>query len=475
MNKPLTLARIERFQWNPKRADRQILWDSTHPGLGVRVRATGTKTYVMQWGDRTNRRLVTLGGIYEHTVDQAKEWWREQREQERRGIDLVQTKKGLRQKILDKDTLSDLIDAYLADEDHEWSESHLKDSRRRGEVVKRELGPLLPKELKAKAVKDLHKKITKTGHHKSKRPGVGSAYEANKVSGFIHALYAWASESDRGYELEGFQNPAYRRRHRRSKKAKQNEGIGRNKAHKRQRVLLPKEGEYLRLLTSADSTGDPIDGVILRLFMLTGLRRKELLLRRWSDVNLEERVMLIPGDNAIPGSTKNGKDHFMPLCDRAVELLKSLRDPKIISIDRNAPIFTVPDGDPRFGKPITQDFSGWWESTWRKIRHTADLRCWGKPNPGFRLQDLRRTVSTWLHEYRAYTDGDTGRLLNHTPQSPSVTAQHYVTDLGGILTSNRRLVADLQDFLEIAEGGKEAEELKTETLSPAMMGFGNGS
>jgi integrase len=422
---------------------------------------------VMQWGDRTNRRLVTLGGIYEHTVDEAKEWWRQQREQERRGVDLVIAKHGARRELLEHLTVATLVGDYLADESHEWSKSHLDDSRRRGEIVAHKFGALRPEDFTALMLNKLHGKITESGHHLSKKAGVGSIYEADKIRGFVHHLYVWASEPNRGYGLEGVINPAQRRRGRRSKKVKWS---AQNGAHKRQRVMRPDENEFSKLLRAADATGNSVDGVIVRLLWLTGLRRKELLLRRWKDVSFEQQVMLIPGNPDIPGSTKNGLDHHMPLCDRAVELLQSIRDPKTLSIDPDALIFTTPKVDPRFGKPITQDFSGWWEDTWRKIRSTADLRCWGAPDPGFRVHDIRRSVSTWLIEYRGHDDTVAGKLLNHTSQGASITEENYHTDLGGKLASNQALVSELQDMLALVEDGRETE-FKAEGVTPILQAF----
>ncbi len=444
MNKPLTLARIEKFQWNPKRADRQILWDSTHTGLGVRVRATGTKTYVMQWGDRTNRRLVTLGGIYEHTVDEAKEWWRQQREQERRGIDLLQSKKGARQEIIDKDTVAALIDNYVSDPAHLCSESHLRDSCRRGEVVKKEFGALLPEDLTPRHVRTLHQKITKRG----------SPVEANRQSTFIHSLFAWASEG--GYLPETHPNPAFQRRSRRSKKAKQNGGTGRNREHQRQRVLMPDEEEYSRLLRASDATTNPRDGTIVRLLLLTGLRTDELLLRRWSDVDWKQRVLHIPGEGE--GSTKNGKRLVMPLCDRAIELLEGLRDPQVVPMP-DTRIFVKQDGG------ALKD----WRTTWLKIRKMADLRDWGAPNAGFQVKDLRATVSTWLIEFRGRTDQQTGVLLNHSPMNASVTAQHYHSDLGRKLEDMKVLVNELQEIMKTCEDGEEKEAFSTDGFAPALL------
>ena len=444
MDRPLTEARIAKLKYDPDGGWEQVHYDPSHPGLGVRLYPSGSKSYVLRFGPSHARRRISLGSVHEHPLSEAHEWWRQQREQERRGIDLVQSKQGARQEIIDKDTVAALIDDYVSDPAHLWSESHLRDSRRRGEVVKKEFGALLPEDVTPRHVRTLHQKITKRG----------SPVEANRQSTFLHTLFAWASEG--GYLPEAHPNPAFQRRSRRSKKAKQNGGTGRNREHKRQRVLMPDEEEYSRLLKASDATTNPRDGTIVRLLLLTGLRTDELLLRRWSDVDWKQRVLHIPGEGE--GSTKNGKRLVMPLCDRAIELLEGLLDPQVLPIP-STQIF------------VKQDGSGLkdWRTTWLKIRKMADLRDWGAPNAGFQVKDLRATVSTWLIEFRGYTDQQTGVLLNHSPTNASVTAQHYHSDLGRKLEDMKVLVNELQAIMAICEAGREKEEFETAGFAPALL------
>jgi integrase len=310
--------------------------------------------------------------------------------------------------------------------------------------VKKEFGALLPEDVTPRHVRTLHQKITKRG----------SPVEANRQSTFLHTLFAWASEG--GYLPEAHPNPAFQRRSRRSKKAKRNGGTGRNREHKRQRVLMPDEEEYSRLLKASDATTNPRDGTIVRLLLLTGLRTDELLLRRWSDVDWKQRVLHIPGEGE--GSTKNGKRLVMPLCDRAIELLEGLLDPQVLPIP-STQIF------------VKQDGSGLkdWRTTWLKIRKMADLRDWGAPNAGFQVKDLRATVSTWLIEFRGRTDQQTGVLLNHSPMNASVTAQHYHSDLGRKLEDMKVLVNELQAIMQTCEDGEEKQEFSTDGFAPALL------
>jgi integrase len=59
---------------------------------------------------------------------------------------------------------------------------------------------------------------------------------------------------------------------------------------------------------------------VLTLLLLTGQRRGELALARWSDIDFKARTWTIPDENA-----KGGRGHVLPLSDWAVEEFKALK------------------------------------------------------------------------------------------------------------------------------------------------------
>lgn len=60
------------------------------------------------------------------------------------------------------------------------------------------------------------------------------------------------------------------------------------------------------------------DEVIINTFLLTGLRRKELIELRYENVDFDRKQMCIFG--------KGGKDRIVPICDNLVVLLKKWRE-----------------------------------------------------------------------------------------------------------------------------------------------------
>lgn len=69
---------------------------------------------------------------------------------------------------------------------------------------------------------------------------------------------------------------------------------------------------------AADTLGWPY-GAIVRLLVLTGQRRGEVVGMRWSEVDLEGKVWSLPASR-----TKNKRPHALPLSSAAMDILTSL-------------------------------------------------------------------------------------------------------------------------------------------------------
>jgi integrase len=82
----------------------------------------------------------------------------------------------------------------------------------------------------------------------------------------------------------------------------------------RERVLS--ESELTQVWHAA---GDDHYGTIVKLLILTGLRREEIGGLRWSEVDLAARLIQLP-----PRRSKNGRAHIVPLSDPAITLLRAV-------------------------------------------------------------------------------------------------------------------------------------------------------
>jgi integrase len=145
----------------------------------------------------------------------------------------------------------------------------------------------------------------------------------------------------------------------------------------RERILTQGElGELWAALPQGDF------GDIVRLLVLTGQRREEIGGLKWSEVDLDRGMIVLPEER-----TKNSRQHEVPLSRQAREILA--RQPK-----RKGRDFVFGIGE--FG------FSGWSNCKARldrallRQRRERDRRA--KPLPDWRLHDLRRTAATGMAE-----------------------------------------------------------------------------
>jgi integrase len=147
--------------------------------------------------------------------------------------------------------------------------------------------------------------------------------------------------------------------------AQANPVIGTNKAagenKPRDRVLTDKE-----LATLWNGLPDNDYGRIVRLLILTGCRRDEIGSLRWSEIDKETRMIVLPGER-----TKNSRTHDVPLSKTALEVIDTI--PRRLNRD-----FVFGEGKGGF-------------SGWSKAKAALDAQLDLKP---WRLHDLRRTAST---------------------------------------------------------------------------------
>ena len=166
-----------------------------------------------------------------------------------------------------------------------------------------------------------------------------------------------------------------------------------NKAEEkaRERVLSDEE---LRAIWLA--AGDDQFGTIVKLLMLTGARRSEIGGLTWGEVSPTLPLITLP-----PTRTKNGREHFVPLSEPALAIL------------RTQPRRAMGDGTPReyiFGNIVGCGYQNW-------SRGKVDLDARIEASHGraleFRLHDFRRSVSTALHDRFGVSPHVVEEILGH--------------------------------------------------------------
>jgi integrase len=162
--------------------------------------------------------------------------------------------------------------------------------------------------------------------------------------------------------------------------------VGTNKAEgetERKRVLSDTENAAVWL--AADKANGY--GTILKLLLLTGCRENEIGGLKWSEVDLNARVIRLPG-----ARTKNKQDHTVPLSDLAASLLAGV---------------TKREGyEHVFGRTVAAGFAGWSVSK-KKFDEIVKLDHWT-------VHDLRRTVRTGIDKLGTLPH-ICEAVLNHLP------------------------------------------------------------
>ncbi|QND60324.1 tyrosine-type recombinase/integrase [Mesorhizobium huakuii] len=226
---------------------------------------------------------------------------------------------------------------------------------------------------------------------------------ATRVRGRIESILDWATA--RGYR-QG-ENPARWRGHL-DKLLPARSKVAKVKHHAA--LPYPEIGEFVNTLR-------PMEGVspkALEFAILTATRTGEVVGARWSEIDTENALWTIPGDRM-----KAGKEHRVPLSDRALEILESLPREK-----GNDSVFIGEKG----GKPLSNMAL---LMTLRRMER-ADLTAHG----------FRSTFRDWAAEQTAYPNELLEMALAHTVSDKTEAAYRR----GDMMEKRRRLMADWAAF-----------------------------
>jgi len=360
----LTKSSIEKL---PVPETGQVFYrDDRLKPLAVRVTSGGTKSFIFEKLVGRRVRRFTIGRVEAISLEQARKKAQRMLGRIAEGHDPVaeiETDRNAK-------TVADLCDRFIAEYLPRKRPTTARDYRR---AIEAWIRPAL-KHHKVGAVTfsdidALHRKITRAG-----QKGKSAPYVANRTMSVISKLFAqsirWGWRRD---------NPA--------------RGIERNQEDKRQRFLSPDEIASLsRVLAEYE---DQQAANIIRLLLLTGARKGEVLSMRWQDLDLAAGTWSKPSSH-----TKQKKEHRVPLSAPALQLIAELRDEA--KADKH---FVFPG---RFGGHRVE-----FKRAWAKISAAAGLIA--------RVHDLRHTYASLLAS-SGLSLPIIGALLGHT--QPATTARY---------------------------------------------------
>jgi integrase len=246
-------------------------WDRDCPGFGVRVYASGRKSYVVSYQSNGKKRIKSLGSCDVIELDTAR------KKAQRLKPDTIHATK------INSIPMAELCQNYLERYAKIKKKSWKNDESRIHRHIAPHLGKKNASEITHNDVLFLHTEIGKT-----------APYQANRVVALISKIYNLAQK----WEIVNNYNPA--------------RDIDFYREHKRARYIT--KNEMPRLLQAINCEQNIYAGFAMWMYLLTGARKEEILSLRWADIDYCLNEMVLE-------DTKNGKTHYVPLSSAALSLL----------------------------------------------------------------------------------------------------------------------------------------------------------
>jgi integrase len=358
--------RIVKQLHAPERGNK-VTYDSAVKGFGIRITAAGGRAFVLNYRRKADQieRRYTIGSFPDWSTSAARDEAKRLKREIDGGADPVDALRKSRA----AETVADLADRFLKEH-----VPHKRPATQRDYIqqIKVDIVPALGRMKVATVsysdIDSLHREIS-----------ARAPTHANRVLALLSRMFSlavlWKLRTD---------NPV--------------KGIARNQEHKRERYL--KAAELARLTAALDKLHDQGAANAVRLLLLTGARRGELLAARWDDIDLDTGVWVKPG-----ATTKRKTVHRVPLSAAACQLLAAMKQ----QADSEW-LFPA-----RF-TPHRLDI----DDAWGVLRKTARI-------PDARLHHLRHTYASVLVS-AGLSLPIIGALLGHTTAQTTLRYSHLFDD-----------------------------------------------
>jgi integrase len=320
-----------------------ICFDDGVPGFGLRVRAGGSRNWIFQYRQGGKQRRLSFGSANTVTAQQAREKAAELHARVKLGEDPAGQKIESRTRAIE--TFGHVLRlSYLKEKRATLRPRSLVEVERHLLSHAKRLHGLQMASVDRHTIAALLTEVATSS----------GPTEANHVRASLSAFFSWAM-------CEG--------------RAESNPVIATKRAEEkgpRERVLTDAELQSIWQALAADDYG-----TIVKLLILTGQRCNEIGGLRWSEVSLDQAMISLPAERV-----KNGKPHGISLSRPALTLLLQRSE---IRGTRECV----------FGRGAT-GYQGW---HYNKKALDERLLAAGKAiTPGWVLHDVRRTVSTRMHD-----------------------------------------------------------------------------
>jgi integrase len=333
-----------------------ILFDDDLPGFGLRIRAGGSKTWVFQYKLGSQHRRITLGKFPALHPSQARKTASNLHAEVRLGNDPAAVKAA--KQVRAAETFGAVLKIYLARRRGQVRDSSLAEMERH---LQRNFAPLHSApvdKLDRRAIAAQLARLTNEA----------GPIQANRSRASLSKFLNWCLA-----ESLTETNAAMH--------------TNKNVEKSRDRVLNNKELNAIWNALHEDSDYS----AIVRLLILTGQRASEIADLRWSEIDLERNIIVLPSSR-----TKNHRVHIVPITSmvRAILEARPRRDGRDF-------VFGVGE----------RGFSGWSKSKAR-LDDAVNIA-------PFVIHDIRRSVATGMSEI-GIAPFHVEAVLNHISGTSSV-------------------------------------------------------
>ena len=347
----------------PDAIKRIVIWDTEVTGFCVRVYPTGKKTYFLQYRNKKREtHKIKIGVHGSITTELARQ----------KAIELSLSigageDPSVKHKTVAGNTgqsMQDLADKYLSlhAEPKKAPKSYKEDIAKLKNIILKRYAPLRVDAISTLDLQKLNSDLQKT------------PIQANRTMALLSKMFNLAVQW--GWRPD---NPVI--------------GVDKYKEQRRYRWLDDEESQ--RLFASLDAYHNQNVAHAIRLLILTGARKTELLSATWDQFDLEKGVWTKQAH-----TTKQRKMEHVPISSVALEILQMMKE------QADSP-FLFPGKIP--GEPLKDPKKAW--NTIRKKAGTPDVR----------IHDLRHTYASHLVS-SGLSLSIVGKLLGHTQAS---TTQRY--------------------------------------------------
>lgn len=338
---------------------RQELWDLSLPSFGMRVSKSGQKSFFVMCRENGKQKRVSLGKYPLVSLSEARDLARDKLRLVSQGLPLEEKKPEL---ITVETVFNSFIEIYAKKKNKDWKRT---EQRLKLSLIK-DCGSIDIRSVTRENINAMLDRIEARG----------ASIQANRAHAGASKFFKWCAE--RGYIEDSPMRHI-------SKPSKENP---------RDRVLS--DDEICTIWQEAVKMRYPY-GPLIQILMMTGQRKSEVSEMCWSEINLKDKVWMIPKERA-----KNGHSHAVPLSDQLLRILDNL--PQFLHSDY---VFTTTGKKPISGLGKTKS----------RLDSATGVKDWI-------IHDIRRTVASGMARLKV-PPHVVEKILNHTSGTFSGVAGVY--------------------------------------------------